>query len=414
MVSTMTLRFGSSVRTRNTFSPPMTSSRFTTTSRCSSTNAWMRAGSRDTSVGAAKRANSAIASFSLWSRIASGALKTRAPSRTAAERSQVLVTYSRSNGGSLRINVALKLLRGRASVSCARYQSSSSSVSERRWASAAACPCAHCRLCCSHTQTPWPRFCAARIIATLVSLYALSVSGASMTKRRSNPRLLALRGHELDGGADFAFAERRVAGLGRHRALALDHRLHQRVGALLEARRPGVLVAELRRAGDRLRVAREADFVVDRFTVPRRGRFGLRLRGGRLLLGRGCSELFLELRAGLVRDQHHGVVDLGLGERRVARLRRHRALALDHRLHECVHAGLDARRPCRGVAELRRVRCAGLVAGRAGVLHDVGRAARARRAAGAADLETRDRLQSRAHRFRRHRLGVGARTAGHE
>jgi len=67
----------------------------------------MRAGSRLTSVGEVKRANSAIASFSLWSRIASGALNTRAPSRTAADSSQVLTTYSRSNGGSLRIRTAL-------------------------------------------------------------------------------------------------------------------------------------------------------------------------------------------------------------------------------------------------------------------------------------------------------------------
>ena len=72
IVSTMTLRFGSSARTRNTFSPPITSSRFTTMSRSASMNAWMRSGSRETSVAAVKRANSAIASFSLWSRIASG------------------------------------------------------------------------------------------------------------------------------------------------------------------------------------------------------------------------------------------------------------------------------------------------------------------------------------------------------
>src|SRR6185503_6219328 len=107
-------------------------------------------------------------------------------------------------------------------------------------------PCFQWRLSCSHTQTAWPRFCAARIIATLVSLYALSDSGASMTNRRSNPRLLALRGHELDRGADLRLAERRVARLRRHRALALDHRLRERVHAGLDARRPRRLVAELR------------------------------------------------------------------------------------------------------------------------------------------------------------------------
>src|SRR5438309_10904277 len=105
-------------------------------------------------------------------------------------------------------------------------------------------------------KTLWPRACAARIIATVVSLYALSSSGGSMTKRRT--RLLALRDHEIDRGADLLLGQRRVARLGRHRALALGHRLHQRVRALLDARRPCRLVAELGRAGHRLRVAGEA------------------------------------------------------------------------------------------------------------------------------------------------------------
>ena len=51
-VSTITLRFGSSARTRNTDVPPMPSSGFTIVSRCASMNASIRAASRVTSVGA--------------------------------------------------------------------------------------------------------------------------------------------------------------------------------------------------------------------------------------------------------------------------------------------------------------------------------------------------------------------------
>src|SRR3989442_4015295 len=100
---------------------------------------------------------------------------------------------------------------------------------------------------CSQTKTVCPRAWAARIIVTVVSLYALSSSGGSMMKRRT--RLLALRDHEIDGRADLLVAERGIARLGRHGALALGHRLHQRVGALLDPRSPCGLVAELWRAG---------------------------------------------------------------------------------------------------------------------------------------------------------------------
>ena len=86
--------------------------------------------------GTVQRENSAIANFSLWSRSARGALNTFAPCRSASDSSQVLDTYSMSNGGSLRISVAPKALSGSATVSCGRYQSSSLSVSEMRvaWA----------------------------------------------------------------------------------------------------------------------------------------------------------------------------------------------------------------------------------------------------------------------------------------
>src|SRR5258706_2960482 len=283
MVSTMTLRFGSSMRTRKMFSPPITSRRFSTTSRSAAMKACRRAASRVTRVGAVKRANSAMASFSLWSRIASGALKTRAPSRTAAERSHVATTYSRSNGGSLRISTAAKLFSGRRSDSCLRYQSSSLSVSEMRVAAALTSPLCRRRFSTSQTQTAWPRACAARIIVTVVSLYALSDSGGSMTKSSSRARLFALRDHEVDRGADLGVGKRRVAAFWRHRALALEHRLHERGQAGLDARRPCRLVAELRRAGDARGVARGADLVVYGLAV---GRTGLLSRGAGFRLRR--------------------------------------------------------------------------------------------------------------------------------
>src|SRR5688572_22579244 len=155
-----------------------------------------------------------------------------------------------SNGGSLRMSTASNSKSGRSAVSCGRYQSSSLSASERRTARALTVPLLQCKAVCSHTKTPCPRACAARIIATVVSLYALSSAGGSMMKRRT--RLLALRDHEVDRGPDLGVGERRIARLGRHRALALDHRLHQRVRALLDARCPGRLVAKFRRARHRL------------------------------------------------------------------------------------------------------------------------------------------------------------------
>src|SRR5439155_765689 len=111
------------------------------------------------------------------------------------------------------------------------------------------------RCVCSAAQMAWPRACAARIIATLESLYALRDSSGSTMKSNAAPKLkdcglLDLRHHELDRGADFGVGERRVAGFGRHRALALDHRLQQLAQAFLDARRPCRLVAELRRVGD--------------------------------------------------------------------------------------------------------------------------------------------------------------------
>src|SRR6266513_5162584 len=289
MVSTMTLRFGSSCRTRKTPAPPIPSSRFSTVSHCSSMNSCSRGISRATRQGTVKLANSAIANFSLCSRRACGAWNTLAPSRTAAERSQVLATYSGSNGGSLRISTAPNSTSGLACDSCARYQSSSLSVSDSRVAPAATRLFAQCRLACSQTCTPCPRAWAARIIATLESLYALSESSGSMMKSRS--RLLALGDHELDRGAHFAVGKRRVAALGRHRALAFQRRLQQAIRAVREVRRPRRLVAELRRAGDPGRVAQHAGGVVHLLAIGLlrgRGRTSrLGFRGGRTFAAGG-------------------------------------------------------------------------------------------------------------------------------
>ena len=80
----MTLRLGSSARTRKMDVPPMPSSGFTMASPCASMKACSASVSRVTSVGVVNSANFAMASFSLWSRIARGWLNTRAPSRCAA------------------------------------------------------------------------------------------------------------------------------------------------------------------------------------------------------------------------------------------------------------------------------------------------------------------------------------------
>src|SRR5688500_7870280 len=194
--------------------------------------------------------------------MARGEFTTFAPLRSASPSSQVLATYSMSKGGSLRISTASNSDSGRSSVSWARYQSASSAASESRVARAATRCLFQCSEPCSHTNTPWPRACAARIIATVVSLYALSSSGGSMMKSRT--RLLALRDHEFDRGAHLRVGQRGVAAFRRHGAFAFQHRLHQHVHALLDARRPRRLVAQGRRAGHGRLVAGHAGLAVDR------------------------------------------------------------------------------------------------------------------------------------------------------
>src|SRR5260221_13196381 len=130
----------------------------------------------------------------------------------------------------------------------------------------------------------WPRACAARIIATLESLYAFRDSSGSTMKRSAAAKLkscglLGLRHHEVDGGADLGVRQRRVAGLRRHRALAFDHPLHEGVGALLNTRRPLGLVAELRRIRDTGATGPGASRVATLLAIDC-ARLGIRCRAG--------------------------------------------------------------------------------------------------------------------------------------
>src|SRR5688572_9648240 len=432
IVSTMTLRLGSSWRTRKMPAPPMPSRRFSTTFLCSSMNPWRKAISRATSEGTVNSANSAIANFSLWSRSARGALNTEAPCRSASDRSHVLATYSMSNGGSLRISTASNSKSGRSTVSCGRYQSSSFSARDSRTARVLTVPRLQKRSCCSHTKIVCPRAWAARIIATVVSLYALSSAGGSMMKRRT--RLFALGDHEFDARAHLGVGQRRVARARGHGALALDDRLDKRVHSLLDARRPCGLVAQAGRSGDRLGVAGDAHLVVHGLAAGRGGlcvrsrlcigrglhRSGRRLRlllyrlrsfGLRGLLWRGR---LLEFAARLVRHVHHRARDLLVGERRIPALRRHGALALDHGGHHSLEALLDVRRPSLGIADPRRIRHAGLVAGCAGRLHDGFTRARTGRSSRRAELDAADGLDARGNRLGLQCVRIGGRAVHDE
>src|SRR2546427_591485 len=91
-------------------------------------NSWSCPASRVTSVGGENCGYFAIASFSLWSRIARGSLNTFAPSSCASSRSQVLATYSVSNGGSLRMSTTSNSSSGVSFGDAIRYQGSLSPV----------------------------------------------------------------------------------------------------------------------------------------------------------------------------------------------------------------------------------------------------------------------------------------------
>ncbi len=169
-ISTIEPRFMPSGFTRNTPIPPIPSSGFRITSPCSAWNARSRFASRVTSVGATNCGNSPIASFSEWSRIDCALLNTRAPARSASSSSHVDVTYSMSNGGSLRISTAPNDSRRRASTGPAsnqvsRCRSSSSPTNVMRRTSASTAEPVHARWRGSHAYTACPRRAASAIIA---------------------------------------------------------------------------------------------------------------------------------------------------------------------------------------------------------------------------------------------------------
>src|SRR5258706_6249555 len=87
------------------------------------------------------------------------------------------------------------------------------------------------------------------------------------------------RGHVVDGRLHGGVGQRHVPALRRHGALALDGVVLQDGHALLEARAPGGLVAELRRAGRARAVTGRAGGVVGALAVASLGG-----RGGRNLL----------------------------------------------------------------------------------------------------------------------------------
>src|ERR1051325_3849525 len=431
MVSTMTLRFGSSWRRTKMPAPPMPSRRFSTTCLCSSTKACRSSMRRATREGTVNCGNSAIENFSLWSRTASGALNTFAPWRSACDRSQLLATYSMSNGGSFRMSTAPNSASGRSTSSWVLYQSSSSSLSERRVARAATELFAQSSALCSQTKTACPRAWAARIIATVVSLFALSSSGGSMTKRRF--RLLALRDHEFDPRAELRIRERGHPGLRGHRAFAVGHGLHQRGHALLNARRPRRLVAELRSSCYTRGVTDVAHLVIDRLAVCRRGSGlglcsrrgrGCRLRRGgcslRLLLRRcGFGGLLrrgrlLQLSARLIGHEDDGARDLVVGQRGVAAAGRHRAFAFERNRQHALQSILEPRPPRLRSAVLRRARHTGRVAGAAGGLHDGLAGTRARGRRRSAEFNPGHGPDARRHGIGCQRIGIRARAVRHE
>ena len=169
-VSQIALRLGSSARTLNMPLPPMPSSGLRMVSPSSSTKAWILCGSRLTRVVAAYSGNSVMASFSEWSRIARGSLKTLAPACTARSSSQVAVTYSKSKGGSWRISTASKALSGCTRCSPATYQSWSSARGSIASALATTAPSRQASASRWMVHTAWPRRAASRIIAMLESL----------------------------------------------------------------------------------------------------------------------------------------------------------------------------------------------------------------------------------------------------
>jgi hypothetical protein len=164
-VSMITLRLGSRSVTRKTERPPIASSGFRITSPLASMKSWSSDSRRVTRLGAANCANSAMASFSLWSRSARGWLKTLAPWFCASSSSQVPTRYSASKGGSLRINTASNSASGVCFGASVRYQKSFAPVSVSREQSASTRPPFHIRSSWRAKCSSWPRFAASTIMA---------------------------------------------------------------------------------------------------------------------------------------------------------------------------------------------------------------------------------------------------------
>jgi hypothetical protein len=89
--------------------------------------------------------------------------------------------------------------------------------------------------------------------------------------------------------------------------------------------------------------------------------------------GRRCSFCLGlgEVGARLVRHVGHGTGDFSFGQRAVAALGRHRALAIHGRRNQRFQAGCDAAAPGGVVAQLRRTGSAGVVTGGTGCLVDL-------------------------------------------
>jgi hypothetical protein len=94
----------------------------------------------------------------------------RAPARSANSSSHVDVTYSMSNGGSLRMTTALKSFSERGAAASAAYHSSrcksvTSPVIAKRCTLASTSPPVHARCFGSQKYSVWPRRAASAIIA---------------------------------------------------------------------------------------------------------------------------------------------------------------------------------------------------------------------------------------------------------
>jgi hypothetical protein len=130
---------------------------------------------------------------------------------------------------------------------------------------------------------------------------------------REGGRAATRAGDEVvDGGLYVGIGKGRIAALGRHRALALEHARVERLGARLEARCPGGLVAELGRIGGAGGVASHAGRVVGLLAVGLAAGGRLGGDGGHLLaLRRGRHDrgpVELELRhGGDSRGEHLGL-----------------------------------------------------------------------------------------------------------